>query len=103
MAVIGAGRKRGTVGGEIFHNLLSHAFNGPVHAVNPNADVVQSVTAYASVAQVPGEVELAVICVPAQFVVDTARECAQKGVRALLVISAGFAETGDEGRPARRS
>ena len=45
VAVIGAGRKRGTVGGEIFHNLLSHAFNGPVHPVNPSADVVQSVPA----------------------------------------------------------
>jgi acetyl coenzyme A synthetase (ADP forming)-like protein len=98
VAVIGAGRKRGTVGGEIFHNLLSHAFNGPVHPVNPSAEVVQSVPAFASVAQVPGDVELAVICVPAPFVVDTARQCAQKGVRALLVISAGFGETGSEGK-----
>ena len=75
--------RRGTVGGEIFHNLLSHAFNGPVHPVNPSADVVQSVPAFTSVVQVAGEVELAVICVPAPSVVDTARQCAQKGVRAL--------------------
>jgi acetyl coenzyme A synthetase (ADP forming)-like protein len=98
VAVIGASRERGTVGGEIFHNLISTTFNGPVYPVNPRAPVVQSVPSFASVRDILADVELAVVSVPAALVPDVARQCAGKGVGALLVISAGFAETGDEGR-----
>jgi acetyl coenzyme A synthetase (ADP forming)-like protein len=97
VAVVGASRRRGTVAGELFHNLLRVGFNGPVYPVNPNTPVVQSVLAYPSLAEVPGPVDLAVLVVPAPAVVRAARECAAKGVRALVVISAGFAETGPEG------
>ena len=97
VAVIGASRRRGTVGGEILHNLLSAEFNGPVYAVNPQAQVVQSLPAHRSVMDIPGGVELAVIVVPADGVIEAARECASAGVRALVVISAGFAEAGPEG------
>jgi acetyl coenzyme A synthetase (ADP forming)-like protein len=98
VAVIGASRRRGTIGGEIFHNLLSYGFAGPVYPVNPSADVVQSVPAYPTVEAIPGPVDLAVIAVPAEEVTRVAEQCARKGVRGLVVISAGFAETGDEGR-----
>jgi len=98
VAVIGASRHRGTIGGELFHNLLRYSFNGPVYPVNPTAAVVQSVPAYPSVEAVPGPVDLAFIAVPAAHVNAVARQCARKGVRALVVISAGFAETGEEGR-----
>jgi acetyl coenzyme A synthetase (ADP forming)-like protein len=98
VAVIGASRERGTVGGEIFHNLIATAFNGPVFPVNPHAEVVQSVPSFASVRDILADVGLAVVSVPAAAVPDVARQCAAKGVDALLVISAGFAETGDEGR-----
>jgi acetyl coenzyme A synthetase (ADP forming)-like protein len=98
IAVIGASRRRGTVGGEIFHNLLSYGFQGPVYPVNPNAEFVQCVPAYPSVEAIPGPVDLAIIAVPASEVLNVARECGRKGVRALVVISAGFAETGQEGR-----
>ena len=64
VAVIGASRSRGTVGGEIFHNLLEAGFEGVVYPVNPAADVVQSVRAYRTITDVPGEVDLAVIAVP---------------------------------------
>jgi acetyl coenzyme A synthetase (ADP forming)-like protein len=97
VAVVGASRKRRTVGGAILHNLLSAEFNGPVYAVNPSAEVVQSLPAYKSVRDIPGPVELAVIVVPADAVVDAARDCAAAGVRALLVISAAFGESGEEG------
>jgi acetyl coenzyme A synthetase (ADP forming)-like protein len=97
VAVIGASRERGTVGGEVFHNLLAAGFNGPVFPINPRSEVVQSVPAFKSIRDVAGEVELAVIAVPAAAVVETARECAAKGVRAVVVISAGFGETGEEG------
>jgi acetyl coenzyme A synthetase (ADP forming)-like protein len=98
IAVIGASRDRNTIGAEILHNLLSYGFAGPVLPVNPKAPVVQSVLAYASVEEVPGPVDLAVIVVPFEHVQDVVDGCARKGVRSLVIISAGFAETGPEGR-----
>lgn len=98
VAVIGASRQRGTIGGEIFHNLLSYGFNGPVYPVNPTATTIEDVKAYPSIETVPGPVDLAVIVVPAAKVVEVASECARKGVKALVVISAGFSETGAEGK-----
>src|SRR6266536_149131 len=97
VAVIGASRRRGTVGGELFHNLLAAGFAGPVYPVNPKATSVQSVAAYPTVDEVPGPVDLAVLAVPAAAVVPVARACAAKGVGALVVLSAGFAESGPEG------
>ncbi|HET7516924.1 MAG TPA: acetate--CoA ligase family protein [Actinomycetes bacterium] len=102
VAVIGASRRRGTVSGELFHNLLAAGFNGPVYPVNPKATVVQSVLAYKSVLDVPGPVDLAVLAVPAPLVAEMAKECAAKGVRAMVVVSAGFAETGSEGAQRQR-
>jgi acetate---CoA ligase (ADP-forming) len=102
VAVVGASRRRGTVSGELFHNLLAADFNGPVYPVNPKASVVQSVVAYKSVLDVPGPVDLAVLALPAPYVVEAAGECAAKGVRAIVVISAGFAETGPEGAQRQR-
>lgn len=98
VAVIGASRRRGTIGGEVFHNLLEYGFAGPVYPVNPGASVIQSVPAYPSVAAIPGPVDVALICVPAAAVGQVARECVDKQVKALVVISAGFAEGGPEGR-----
>ncbi|MCS7051347.1 MAG: GNAT family N-acetyltransferase, partial [Thermomicrobium sp.] len=98
VAVIGASRQRGTVGGELFHNLLDYCFNGPVFPVNRNARVVQSVVAYPTVEAIPDPIDLAVIAVPASEVPKVAEECGRKGVRALVVISNGFAEIGAEGR-----
>ena len=102
VAVVGASRRRGTVGGEIFHNLVGGGFNGVVYPVNPTAEVVQSVRAYASVAALPDSVDLAVIAVPSAAVGGVARECAEVGVPALVVISAGFGETGEGGMERQR-
>jgi acetyl coenzyme A synthetase (ADP forming)-like protein len=98
VAVIGASRQRGTIGGEILHNLLSFGFKGAVYPVNPSATVIENVPVFASIGDVPGPVDLAVIVVPAAAVVDVAAACARKGVKALVVISAGFSETGPEGK-----
>ena len=98
VAVIGASRKRGTIGGEILHNLLSYGFKGPVYPVNPAATVIENVPCYPTIEEVPGPVDLAVIVVPAAKVIEVAAACARKGVRALVVISAGFSETGTEGK-----
>lgn len=97
VALIGASRRPGTVGAALLHNLIAGGFAGPLHVVHPDADEVAGVRAYRSIAEVPGPVDLAVIAVPAQRVPAAARACASAGVRALVVISAGFAETGADG------
>jgi len=102
VAVIGASRRRGTVGGELLHNLLSAGFNGPVYPVNRQASSVAGVKAYASIAEVPERVELALVAVPAAGVADVARECGATGVRALVVLSEGFADAGPEGARRQR-
>ena len=102
VAVIGASRRRGTVGGEVLHNLLSGGFGGAVHPVNLRAPTVEGRRAYASIADVPGRVELAVVAVPAADVAGVARECGAAGVRALVVLSGGFADGGRAGARRQR-
>ncbi|HSJ09376.1 MAG TPA: CoA-binding protein, partial [Longimicrobiales bacterium] len=97
IAVIGASRTPGTVGHEIIHNLLAEGFTGAVYPVNPRATSVHSVPAYATVADIPAEIDLAVLAVPKDLVLAAAEECGQKGVRALIVITAGFKEVGPAG------
>ncbi len=97
VAVVGASRDSTSIGGQLFRNLLMSEFHGAVYPVNPKATVVQGVPAYASILDVPGDIELAFITVPAALVAQVARECGEKGVRSLVVISAGFGETGGEG------
>ena len=103
VAVIGASRERGTIGAEIFHNLIAQGFQGVVYPVNPKASVVQSVQAYPTIEAVPGPVDLAVIVVPAAVVLPVLEACGKKGVRAAVVISAGFKETGEEGLARERA
>ena len=103
IAVIGASRVRGTIGAEIFHNLIEQGFTGVVYPVNPKADSVQTVKAYPSVSDIPGTVDLALIVVPAPFVLAVIEECGVKGVKAAVVISAGFKETGNEGAARERA
>jgi len=97
IAVIGASRRRDSIGGAILHNLTLQPFQGPVYAINPNATHIQAFPAYPSIDAVPGEVDLAIIVVPAAGVLDAVEACGKKGVKALVVISAGFKEVGEEG------
>ncbi|MFS8586750.1 MAG: GNAT family N-acetyltransferase, partial [Acidimicrobiia bacterium] len=97
IAVIGAGRDRHSVGHAVLRNLLAHGVNAPVHPVNRNAEHVGGVPAVRSIADIEGPVDLAIVVVPAAEVPDVVEECGQKGVRAVIVISAGFAEAGPEG------
>ncbi len=98
VAVIGASRDPQSIGYRILENLITFRFQGPVFPVNPKADVIASIPAYPSVRAIPREVDLAIVTVPQRFVLDVVDDCAAKGVRALVVITAGFAETGPEGR-----
>lgn len=98
VALVGAARTRHSVGGAIFHNLIEGSFGGTVYAVNNHADSVQGIQAYPSLSSLPVVPELVVIAVPARTVLDVARECGAIGVPGLVVVSAGFAETGPRGR-----
>lgn len=97
VAVVGASTRAGTVGNDIFRNLLTAEFNGPVYPVNPKARAIYGVHAYKSLGDIPEAVDLAVLIVPAAGILGVTREAIDKGVKALVVISAGFKETGREG------
>ena len=102
VAVIGASRRPLSIGREILHNLLAFGFQGPVFPVNRRAEAVHSLKAWPSIGAVPGPVDLAVIVVPRAEVLGVVRACARKGVRGLVVITAGFRETGPEGADLER-
>jgi acetyl coenzyme A synthetase (ADP forming)-like protein len=97
VAVVGASKRRGSIGGELFRNILAGDFSGSVYPVNRKADSVAGVHGYSAVREVPEDVDLAVICVPGEQVLAAAEDALEAGVRALAVISAGFAETGSDG------
>ena len=98
VAVAGAGRQRGKIGAEIFHNVRAAGFQGEVFPVNPKAAAIDSVKCYPRVTDIPREVDLAIIAVPAEEVLGVVDDCVAKGVRGIVVISAGFGEAGPEGR-----
>jgi acetyltransferase len=102
IAVIGASRHTDTMGYVILDALLRDGYTGAVYPVNPRSQVVHSMRAYPSIAEVPGPVDLAVIVVPKEYVVQVATECGEAGVKGLVVISAGFREVGDEGAERER-
>ena len=90
VAVVGASRQAGSIGSELLRNVVAGGFRGRVYPVNPAATELEGLAVYPSVLDIPGDVDMAVITVPASVVLGVARECAVKGVRALVVISAGF-------------
>jgi len=98
VAVIGASTRRGTIGREILHNMFLAEFAGKVFPVNPRAPVIHSIKAYSTILDVPDAVDLAIIVVPKEGVAQVVRQCGQKGVKGLVVITAGFSEVGPEGK-----
>ncbi len=97
IAVIGASRTPGKVGYDVVSNLLEGGFEGPIYPVNPKADEILGLRCYSDVAEIDGSVDLAVIVIPAPYVPSVIDACAGKGVGAVIVISAGFKESGKEG------
>ncbi|HET7745178.1 MAG TPA: GNAT family N-acetyltransferase [Gaiellaceae bacterium] len=97
VAVIGASSRAGSIGGELFRNILRAGFTGAAYPVNRDGTPVSGVHAYRSIEEIGDAVDLAVICVPARDVLEAAGSALRHGVRALVVISAGFAEVGSEG------
>ncbi|TAM76639.1 GNAT family N-acetyltransferase [bacterium] len=97
VAVIGASDREGSVGRTLLRNMIERPFGGTVYPVNPAHEQVLGIKAYPSIADIPGVVDLAVIATPAAGVPGVVRDCADRGVRAAVIITAGFRETGPAG------
>ena len=97
VAVIGASGRRGSIGGELFRNVLAGGYTGAAYPVNRSGEPVAGVRAYTSIEEIPDPIDLCVICLPGDRVNDAAEAALRLGTRALCVISAGFAEIGREG------
>ena len=98
VAVVGASTRPHTIGNDLLKRLLEYGFKGHIYPVNPKGGEIEGLRAYTSVNELPDGVDLAVIVVNAKFVLSTVDECAARGIKGLVVISAGFKETGGEGR-----
>jgi acetate---CoA ligase (ADP-forming) len=98
VAVVGAGRERGKIGSELLHNLIQAGYTGRLVAVHPTAGDIAGVPAVRRVTDVPGDIDLVIIAVPARLVGTIVDDCIEKKVKAIVIITAGFAETGAAGR-----
>jgi len=97
VAVIGASRTVGKPGFNIVWNLKQHGFTGKIYPVNPNAEKILDLKCYPSILDVPDEIDLAIIAVPAKLVPGVMKECAEKGIKGAVIVSSGFSEEGEEG------
>jgi acetyl-CoA synthetase (ADP-forming) len=95
IAVIGASRTPGKIGYVILKNIIGYGYKGKIYPINPNAEEIMGLKAYPSVLNVPGEVDVAVIAIPAQEVPRAMEECGKKGVKVAVVITSGFSEVGN--------
>lgn len=97
VAVVGASKAEGKIGHSILRNMVDCGFKGPIYPINPKETEILGLACYPSISAVPEVPEQAVIAVPARFILDVAKECGEKGVSALVVVTAGFKEVGKEG------
>lgn len=97
IAVVGASREKDKIGRIILDNILKGGFGGKVYPVNPNASKIAGLKCYTQVSQISQSIDLAIVAVPAQFVLDVVKDCAGAKVKAIVIITAGFSEVGQEG------
>jgi acetyltransferase len=100
IAVVGASDRTDSVGYAVLYNILKSGYKGSVYPVNVNREYVQNIKAYKSIKLIEGEVDLAVIAIPAKFVLNEVKEAIEKQVKAIVIITAGFKEIGEEGKKA---
>ncbi len=94
IAVIGASATPGKIGYTVLENLQKSGYKGAVYPINPSASEILGMKCYASISDVSGSIEAAVMCVPVKLVNTMAEECGKKGVKGLIVITSGFSEVG---------
>jgi acetate---CoA ligase (ADP-forming) len=98
VAVIGASRHDTSIGHRVLKAIVAAGFTGAVYPINPNASELEGLACYPSIGDAPRGVDLAILAVPPHVVIDVVNQCAAAGVKSLIVITAGFAEIGAEGR-----
>jgi acetyltransferase len=97
VAVIGASGKELHIGNRVIKNLLDFGYQGGIYPINPKADKIRGIKAYPSILDVPGQVDVAHMVIPARFVPTAVEDCGKKGVKHIIINSGGFSETGPEG------
>ena len=97
VAIIGASRREESIGALVLANIIAAGFRGELYPIHPEAAEIQGLKAYPSIRDVPEPVDLAILVIPADQTVGVVKECGKAGVKALLVLSSGFAEAGEEG------
>ncbi|MBI5403595.1 MAG: acetate--CoA ligase family protein [Ignavibacteriae bacterium] len=97
IAIVGASSKEKTLGRELMKNLLNFGYNGKIYPINPKADMILDVKAYPAVTAIEDSIDLAIIMVSKQFIISSIDDCAEKNIRNIIVITAGFKEVGEEG------
>ncbi len=102
IAVVGASSAKGKLGNDVLRNLINSGFSGKIYPVNPKGGKILDKQVFKSVSEIPGEVDVAVIVIPAKFVLPVVEDCGKKGVKALVIITAGFKEIGHEGHEAEK-
>jgi acetyltransferase len=102
IAVIGASATKGKLGNDVVRNLIESGFEGRIYPINPKGGEILELKTYRSVSEVAGDIDVAVIVIPAKYVLPVVEECGAKGVTALVIITAGFKEIGHEGQEAEK-
>ena len=102
IAVVGASSTKGKLGNDVMRNIIDSGFTGRIYPINPKAGDILGHKAYRSVLDIAGDIDVAVIVIPAKYVLPTVEECGKKGVKALVIITAGFKEIGHEGQEAEK-
>ena len=97
VAIIGASRNPAKVGYSILSNIINSGYSGKIYPVNPKAEEVLGYKCYSSVLEIDDDLDLAVISIPARFVIQVINECAEKNLKSAIVVSAGFKEIGIQG------
>ena len=98
VALYGASDRADSVGGVVFKNLLSSGFKGRIYAINPRRDEVQGEKAYSSLDDIEDSIDVAVVATPASSIPASVKACGERGIKMMLILSAGFRDTGEEGR-----
>jgi len=97
IAIIGASQKELSIGNVILKNLLHYGYTGDIYPINPKITELRGLQVYPTIFEVPGDIDLAHVIIPAALVPQTIEDCGKRGIKAVIINSAGFSEMGEEG------
>src|ERR1017187_7902368 len=103
IAIIGASSKELSIGNVILKNLLHYGYTGKIYPINPKEAQIRDVKAYPSIFDVPRDIDLAHVIIPAKFVPQIIEDCGKRGIKSVIINSAGFSEMGEEGQALQKA